>query len=109
MNKHWPTVSYRLMDEGKAHLARRLEEMYNLKKMYAVETDKQGVKRKRLVDHTFNAYPKLNKKIQEHYDILFREPESAQSETESTKKEAAGSRPFGFGAFMPGASVLYAD
>ena len=97
MRRFCPEVSYRLMDEGKAHLARTLETMYNLEPMVVKERNQQNHVETREIKHKFDAYPKLNTKIQEHYSTLYGKRASAggSTEEETTKTPL----PFGFGAF----------
>ena len=59
--------------------------------------DKDGKLVKRVIDHKFDAYPKLNSKIQEHYDTIFGRPKknTRAGEAEAPKTPL----PFGFGAF----------
>ena len=87
------------MDEGKAILAHRLEEIFNLEKMIVEERNHQNVLVKREIKHKFEAYPKLNKKIQEHYDALFAKRGLGKRSDEAPTKETIPV-PFGFGAFM---------
>lgn len=94
-------VPYKVMDEGKAHLARMLEKMYNAEEMVVWERNKQNIFEKRVVKHTFEAYHKLNPKIQTHYNILYGRPGGANKPESSTEQEARKApRAFGFGAFQ---------
>lgn len=134
-----PGASYKVMDEGKAHLAHALEKMcvaesrspgrlahvklsfprltlaaqkfsqprgpcidtsacrYNMEEMFVEQRDQQGSIVKRVINHTFDVYPKLNSKIQEHYDRIFGKPKkhTRTGEAETPKTPL----PFGFGAF----------
>ena len=96
-----PEVSYRLMDEGKAHLAHKLENMFNAEPMVVEERNKQNELIRRVIKHKFDAYPKLNPKIQEHWQTLFgKKPLSAGTSNGAAEEVAPkASRPFGFGAF----------
>mmetsp|Transcript_32409 Transcript_32409/g.85049 ORF Transcript_32409/g.85049 Transcript_32409/m.85049 type:complete len:108 (-) Transcript_32409:184-507(-) len=97
MEKFNPGVSYKLMDEGKAHMARTLETLFNSEPMVVEQRNQQGILVKRVINHTFDAYPKLNVKIQEHYDSIFGKPKkhARTGEAEAPKTPL----PFGFGAF----------
>ena len=95
-----PEVSYKVMDEGKAHLARALENMFNAQPMKVQERTMQNELITRVVKHKFDAYPKLNPKIREHYEMLFGKPSKAGTSDGAAEEEAPKiSRPFGFGAF----------
>lgn len=65
--------------------------------MIVEQRNQQGVLVKRVISHKFDAYPKLNSKIQEHYDTIFGKPKKHKgSGTEEATKTML---PFGFGAF----------
>jgi hypothetical protein len=99
MDRFIPGESYRLKDEGKARLARKLEEMFNAEPMVVNERNRQGVFERRVIKHKFDSYPKLNKQIQEHYDIIYggsRVEEEAIGEASAQDKMPL---PFGYGAF----------
>jgi len=85
------------MDEGKAHLAHTLEIMFNAERMVVQERNQQNHIVMREIKHKFDAYPKLNTKIQEHYSTLFGNPASAGDSTKEEKTKTP--LPFGFGAF----------
>jgi len=80
-------------------LVHKIEEMYNLEPMVVEERNQQNVLVKRQIKHKFKAYPKLNKKIQEHYDALFAKRGLGKRSDEAPTKETIPV-PFGFGAFM---------
>ena len=92
-----PGVSYKLMDEGKAHLAHKLDEFFNAEPMIVEQRNKFNEIEKRHVKHKFEAYPKLNKKIQEHHDVLFGNKAGAEK-AEDESAEAKVPLPFGYGA-----------
>ena len=93
-----PGVRYKLKDEGKAHLANKLEKMFNAEPMVVMERNQQNVIVKRVIKHKFEAYKKLSPPIQEHYDTLFGKPSSAKkSGSSEAPKELL---PFGFGAYQ---------
>ena len=95
-----PEVSYKLMDEGKAHLAHKLENMFNAEPMVVEERNKQNELIRRVIKHKFDAYPKLNPKIREHYKTLFGKQSSAETSNGAAEEVTQkASRPFGFGAF----------
>ena len=94
--KFCPGSTYKVMDEGKAILAHRLEEIFNLEKMIVEERNHQNVLVKREIKHKFEAYPKLNKKIQEHHDTLYGKRGKESDEAAAKDKVPL---PFGFGAF----------
>ena len=64
--------------------------------MIVEQRNQQGVLVKRVINHTFDAYPKLNAKIQEHYDSMFGKPKKHKTGKEEESKTLL---PFGFGAF----------
>ena len=97
MKRFCPSVSYRLMDEGKAHLANKLEEMYNIEPMVVRERDQQNKIVTREVKHTFQVYSKLNKQIQAHYDTIFGPRTRKSGEASADESQLL---PFGFGAFQ---------
>lgn len=98
MAKFQPGVHYKVMDQGKAYLARKLEQMFNAEKMIVTERTKENKLVKREIKHTFEAYLKLNKQIQEHYCNIFGRPACAKVST-SMEEEPTDLLPFGFGAF----------
>ena len=85
------------MDEGKAHLARKIEQYFNLEPMIIDQRNKFNKIEQRHIKHTFETYSKLNKNIQEHYDVLFGNPAGAQK-AEQKSAEAKMPLPFGYGA-----------
>ena len=98
-----PGVSYKTMDVGKAHLARTLENMFNAEKMFVQQRDMQNRLVDREIKHKFDAYPKLNPKIQEHYNVLFGKHAGASTpKPTNAAQEEASQVPvsFGFGAFQ---------
>jgi hypothetical protein len=99
MTTFCPGVSYKLMDEGKAHLAHRLEEIFNAEPMVVEERDKHNVLRKREIMHRFEAYPKLNKKIQEHHDNIFGIHRKSATKPNEAAAETKALVAFGYGAF----------
>lgn len=85
------------MDEGKAHLAHALESMFNAEPMVVEQRNQQNRLVTREIKHKFDAYPKLNTKIQEHYSIFYGKPAIAG---DSTKEETMKvPLPFGLGAY----------
>jgi len=70
---------------------------FNSEPMVVEQRNQQGILVKRVINHTFDAYPKLNVKIQEHYDSIFGKPKkhARTGEAEAPKTPL----PFGFGAF----------
>tara|TARA_B110001450_G_scaffold256608_2_gene287736 strand:+ start:3311 stop:3559 length:249 start_codon:yes stop_codon:yes gene_type:complete len=64
--------------------------------MIKFERNQQGILVKRVINHTFDAYPLLNTKIQEHYDSMFGKPKKHKTGKEEESKTPL---PFGFGAF----------
>lgn len=94
-------VKYKLMDEGKAHLAHTLAIMYNAQPMVAQHRNQQNILVQRVIKHRFDAHPKLNTKIQEHYEKLFGRPQSANDcEEEETTKTTKTPLAFGHGAML---------
>ena len=96
MQKFCPGVDYKVMDEAKARLAHVLEEMFNLESMTVNERNHHNVIVKRTIQHKFQAYHKLNKAIQEKWDVLY--PQETPKKPEKASQEAAP-LPFGYGAF----------
>ena len=64
--------------------------------MIVEQRNQQGILVKRMINHTFDAYPKLNTKIQEHYDSMFGKPKKHKTGHEEESKTPLA---FGFGAF----------
>ena len=55
MDRFIPGESYRLKDEGKARLARKLEEMFNAEPMVVNERNRQGVFERQVIKHKFDS------------------------------------------------------
>ena len=98
MDKFLPGVPYKVMDEGKARLAHVIEETFNMEPMFVQEKNKEGVWVTREIKHKFEAFQKLNKKIQEHHDIIFKRPANAKASAGDAAQDKMGV-PFCFGAF----------
>ena len=98
MDLHCPEVSYKVMDDGKAHLARTLETLYNLEPMVTMDRKVNGAEEERVVKHKFEAYQKLNTKIQERYDAIFGRPASAKPRQQEAEEEPNVAMAFGSGA-----------
>ena len=96
MTRFCPNETYKVMDEGKAHLARALENLFNMERTYVQERNQHNKIVQREIKHKYNAYPKLNKKVQEHYDNIFGSKVSAKVPSGSVEGKA--SLAFGFGA-----------
>jgi hypothetical protein len=97
MKKFCPGSTFKVMDEGKATLAHRLEEILNLEPMIVEERNQLNVLVEREIRHKFEAYPKLKKKIEEYHDILF--GKRGKGSDEAATKDVKVPLPFGFGAF----------
>ena len=70
---------------------------FNLEPMIVEQRNQQGILVKRVINHKFDAYPKLNTKIQEHYDSIFEKVKKHKSS--GTEEASKMPLPFGFGAF----------
>ena len=107
MNLFCPGITYKVMDEGKAHLSHTLEDLFNVEKMVVHERNYQNVVVSRVIKHRFEAYPKLSTKIQAHYDTLFGKPVRGKKSMIAPEEEVAKvPLPFGFGAFQAHAEVF---
>jgi len=92
-----PEIEYKRMDQGKAYLTKYLELEYNKEAMYNHE---------RLVTHTFEAYPKLNDKIQVEWAAIFGAPSGQKAKVAEKKKAPMPKHDqFGFGAYMSQSGV----
>jgi len=97
MNQLMPLVEYKRMDQGKAYLAKYLEIEHNNEEMF-----NHG----RLIEHVFEAYPKLNDKIQIEWDAIFGPRSGKQAKVAAQKKApAAKHEQFGFGAYQSQSDV----
>ena len=77
LKSHLPDVKYTNMHAAKARLARVLQEIFNTQPMMV-----NGA----VVDHKFNAYPKLNPRCKEEWDAIFG---SSSSEKQTAPSGAA--------------------
>jgi len=80
MTKLMPGIEYKKMDQGKAYLGKYLELDFNTEAMYH-----HG----RLKPYTFDAYPKLNDKIQIEWAAIFGAPAGQKAKVAEKKKASS--------------------
>ena len=95
MQKQLPSTKFKLKDEGKAHLAKALENAFNARPMYHLD---------RRIDFLFDAYPILTDDIKNHWCNIFGVPKEhgRPGKKKADAKEKVGTekrqKPFGYGA-----------
>ena len=93
MQNLMPKIEYKRMDQGKAYLARYLQIDFNVETM---------MHHNREVEHTFDAYPKMNEKIQSEWDESSGHREGRKSKRPRRRKlQRRGMRCLGMEPMLP--------